>query len=166
MGEAKKYILDKNVTEKKMQRMAYEILENNMDENYIVLAGIHESGSVVARTIQKLLAGISDIRTEMITITLDKRSPKEVKLDKNLDFNDKVIIVIDDVVNSGKTLLYALKPFLEFQPKKIQTLVLVDRKHKAFSVQADYVGLSIATGFQQHVYVEVSGDTVNGAYLK
>lgn len=162
----KKYILDKNVTEKKMQRMAYEILENNIDENYLVLAGIRENGSVVARTIQKMLSAISSLQTEMITISLDKRKPKEVSLDKSMDFTGKVVIVIDDVVNSGKTLLYALKPFLEFQPKKIQTLVLVDRKHKAFSVQADYVGVSIATTYNEHVYVEVEGDLVTGAYLQ
>jgi len=162
----KKYILDKEVAAKKMQRMAYEILENNMDEDLVILAGIHESGSVVAATIQKILSEISPIKTELISISLDKRQPKEITLSKSLDFNNKVIIVIDDVVNSGKTLLYALKPFLEFQPKKIQTLVLVDRKHKTFSVQADYVGLSIATTLQEHIYVEVSGEEVTGAYME
>lgn len=161
----KKYILDKNVATKKMQRMAYEILENNMDEKQLVLAGIRESGSVVARNIQKMLSRISSFQTEMITISLDKRQPKEVSLSKNSDFNDKVIIVIDDVANSGKTLLYALKPFLEFQPKKIQTLVLVERSHNNFPVRPDYVGLTISTTLQEHIYVEVSDEEVLGAYL-
>ena len=146
--------------------MAYEILENNIDEEMIILAGIRESGRVVARNIQKMLGEISSLKTELITITLDKREPKEVVLNKSFDITGKVIGVIDDVANSGKTLLYALKPFLEFQPKKIQTLVLVDRKHKAFPVQADYVGLSIATTLQEHIYVEVNNEEVLGAYLK
>ena len=161
----KNYILDKNVAAKKMLRMAYEILENNIDEKQVVLAGIRESGSVVARNIQKMLSGISLFQTEMITISLDKRKPKEVSLSKNSDFNDKVIIVIDDVANSGKTLLYALKPFLEFQPKKIQTLVLVERSHNNFPVRPDYVGLSISTTLQEHIYVEVNDEEVLGAYL-
>jgi pyrimidine operon attenuation protein/uracil phosphoribosyltransferase len=102
----------------------------------------------------------------LISIELDKKQPGQVKLSENMDFNDKVIVVIDDVSNSGKTLLYAMKPFLEFQPKKIQALVLVARSHNSFPVYPDYVGLSIATTLQEHIYVEVSDDKVLGAYMK
>ena len=161
----KKYILSKEVVEKKLRRMAYEVLENNIDEKEIILAGIRESGSVVARVIQKMLGEISSIKTELITITLDKKEPTDVTLSKTIDFNEKIIILIDDVSNSGKTLLYALKPFMEFHPKKIQTLVLVERTHTSFPVRPDYVGLSIATTIQEHIYVEVNGDEISGAYL-
>jgi pyrimidine operon attenuation protein / uracil phosphoribosyltransferase len=166
MTDNKNYILSKQVIEKKLRRMALEIIEKNPDEKQIILAGIRESGSVVAKNVQQQLAEISSIRTELITISLDKHQPKEVKLSKKIDFNDKVIVVIDDVANSGRTLLYALKPFLEYHPKKIQTLVLVERSHNSFPVHPDYIGLSIATTLQEHIYVEVDGDTVNGAYLK
>ena len=162
----KNYILNESVTEKKLRRMALEIIEKNPDEKLIILAGIRGSGTIVARNIKNLLAEISDIKTEFITISLDKRKPDEVKLDNATDFNNKVVIVIDDVVNSGKTLLYALKPFLEQHPKKIQTLVLVERKHNSFPVCSDYVGLSVATTLQEHIYVEVEGDRVLGAYMK
>jgi pyrimidine operon attenuation protein / uracil phosphoribosyltransferase len=162
---AKKYILDQSVAEKKLHRMALEILENNPDEKSIILAGIRESGSVVAKCIQQILSEISSLQTEVIGISLDKKEPKEVTLSKKIDFNDKVIIVVDDVANSGKTLLYAMKPFIEFQPKKIQALVLVGRSHNSFPVHPDYVGLSIATTLQEHIYVEVSEDKVLGAYL-
>jgi len=74
--------------------------------------------------------------------------------------------VIDDVAMSGKTLLYAMQPFLAFYPKKIQTLVLVERSHKAFPVKPDYVGLSIATTLQEHIYVETEGEVIKGAYLE
>jgi pyrimidine operon attenuation protein/uracil phosphoribosyltransferase len=77
-----------------------------------------------------------------------------------------VVIIIDDVANSGKTLLYAVKPFLEFQPKKIQTLVLVERSHNNFPVRPDYVGLSISTTLQEHIFVEVKDGEVTGAYMK
>jgi len=146
--------------------MAYEILENNTDTPGIVLAGIRESGSVIARTIQHLLAEISPLPVSLITITLDKKNPSTVQLSQQENFDDKIIIVVDDVVNSGKTLLYALKPFLAFHPAKIQTLVLVERSHKTFPVKPDYVGLSIATTLQEHIYVEVEGEEVKGAYLE
>jgi pyrimidine operon attenuation protein / uracil phosphoribosyltransferase len=166
MTTDKKYILSKEVVEKKLRRMAYEILENNIDEKEIILAGIRESGSVVAKVIQKMLGEISSIKTEFITITLDKKEPMDVSLSKSFDFNGKVIIVIDDVSNSGKTLLYALKPFIAFHPKKIQILVLVERTHTSFPVRPDYVGLSIATTLQEHIFVEVNKDEISGAYLQ
>ena len=165
MATDKKYILSKEVVEKKLRRMAFEILENNIDEKEIILAGIRESGSVVAKVIQKMLGEISAIKTELITITLDKSEPTNVSLSKAFDFNGKVIVVIDDVSNSGKTLLYALKPFIDSHPKKIQTLVLVERTHTSFPVRPDYVGLSIATTLQEHIFVEVKGEEVTGAYL-
>ena len=163
---ANNYILNDVIAGKKLLRMAYEILENNLNEKEIILAGIRESGSVVARNIQKLLAGLSPLKTEMITISLDKKHPNDVVINKSINFNDKVIIVIDDVANSGRTLLYALKPFLAFHPKKIQTLVLIDRTHKAFPIKPDYVGISIATTLLEHIYVEVDNEKVLGAYLK
>ncbi|HJS54808.1 MAG TPA: phosphoribosyltransferase family protein [Chitinophagaceae bacterium] len=166
MTVEKKYILTKEVAEKKLRRMAFEILENNIDEKEIILAGIRDSGSVVARVIQKMLGEISSIKTDLITVTLDKKQPMDVSLSKKIDFNNKVIILTDDVSNSGKTLLYALKPFIDFHPKKIQVLVLVERTHTSFPVRPDYVGLSLATTIQEHIFVEVKDEVVVGAYLK
>lgn len=166
MSIKNKYILSGEVAEKKMLRMAYEILENNIDEPSIVLAGIRESGSVVARMIQSMLKKVSSIKTELITIKLDKKNPKDVTLSNEIDFSDKVIIIIDDVSNSGRTLLYAIKPFLFFYPKKIQTLVLVERTHTSFPVRPDYVGLSVATTLEEHIIVEVGGEEIKGAYLE
>jgi pyrimidine operon attenuation protein/uracil phosphoribosyltransferase len=166
LANDKNYILDTATAAKKLRRMAYEILENNAEESQLVLAGIRESGSVIARNIQQLLAEISPIETELLTVKLDKKIPGEVWLSKEMDFSNKVIIVIDDVAMSGKTLLYALQPFLSFHPKKIQILVLVERSYKAFPVKPDYTGISIATTLQEHIYVEVEGDVVKGAYLE
>ena len=166
MSDTKNYILSKEVAQKKMRRMAYEILEHNLEEKEIILAGIRESGSVVAENIQRMFAEISSIKTDLITLSLDKKNPKEVLVSKAMDFTGKVIIVIDDVSMSGKTLLYALKPFLEFYPKKIQTLVLVERSHTNFPVRPDYVGLSIASTLQEHIYVGVEGGEITGAYLQ
>ena len=161
------YILNEEVAQKKLLRIAYEILENNYEETEIVLAGIRESGSVIARNIQRILNSIQNhIKTDLVTITLDKKMPKEVTLSKPLSFDGKTIILIDDVSNTGKTLLYALKPFLAAYPKKIQTLVLVERTHKIFPITPYYVGLSVATTLLEHIYVEADGDQVKGAWLE
>lgn len=164
----KNYILTEEVAEKKLRRMAYEILENNAGIQDLILAGIRESGSVIARNIQRLLGEIAGktLHTELITITLDKKHPREVTLSRSLSFDDRVIIVMDDVANTGKTLLYAMRPFLDFHPRKIEALVLVERSHKAFPVQPDYTGLSLATTLQDHIYVEVEGERVKGAWLE
>jgi pyrimidine operon attenuation protein / uracil phosphoribosyltransferase len=162
----KNYILTGEVASKKLRRMALEILENNADEQSVVLAGIREHGSVIARCIQKILSEIGPLKAELISLSLDKKSPKEVTVDPQTDFSNKVVIIVDDVSNSGKTLTYALKPFLQSHPKKIQTLVLVERRHTAFPVQPDYVGLSVATTLQEHIYVEVEGEDVKGAWME
>jgi pyrimidine operon attenuation protein/uracil phosphoribosyltransferase len=163
----KNYILNREVAANKLKRMAFEILENNFDETGFILAGIRESGTVIARTIKLLLEEIAPgMAIELITVSLDKKNPKEVILAPKTDFQNKVVILIDDVSNSGKTLLYAIKPFLDSNPKKIQTLVLVERSYTTFPVKPDYVGLSVATTLQEHIYVEVEGSYVKGAWLE
>ena len=101
----------------------------------------------------------------VIEIGLDKRSPSGIQLSEDIDLNDAVIILVDDVVNSGKTMLYALKPLLNFYPRKIQTLTLVERSHKMYPIASDYVGISLATTLQEHIFVEVEEGRVKGAYL-
>jgi pyrimidine operon attenuation protein/uracil phosphoribosyltransferase len=163
----KNYILSPEVAAKKLKRMAFEILENNFGETGFILAGIRESGTVIAKTIQHLLKEITaGLETELITVSLDKKNPREVTVSPVTDFRNRVIILIDDVSNSGKTLLYAIKPFLDSSPKKIQTLVLVERSYNAFPVKPDYVGLSVATTLQEHIYVEVEEGRVKGAWLE
>jgi pyrimidine operon attenuation protein/uracil phosphoribosyltransferase len=162
----KNYILSPEVSARKLKRMAFEILENNFGETGFILAGIRESGTAIAKKIHDLLEEIAGMHTELITVSLDKKNPKEVTLSANTEMRNKVIILIDDVCNSGKTLLYALKPFLDSHPKKIQTLVLVERSHNAFPVKPDYVGLSVATTLQEHIYVEVEKGIVKGAWLE
>jgi pyrimidine operon attenuation protein / uracil phosphoribosyltransferase len=165
MAEKGNQILDRATIEKKLKRMALEILEKNFDEKEIILAGIRENGSVVAKTIEKHLSEAGLVKTRLLSISLNKKQPKEVTLDQTGEIHNKVVIVVDDVSNSGRTLLYALKPFLEFHAKKIQTLVLVERRHNSFPVHPDYVGLSIATTLKEHITVEIKGEKITGAWL-
>lgn len=162
---ARNDILDTDTIRMKLERMALEIVENNLDENEIVLVGIEENGSVIARTMKKLLQQYSSLDIQLIDLWIDKKNPGEVKLSQDIDFTGKVIIIVDDVANSGKTILYSLKPFLDAHPKKIQTLALVERTHKLFPVNLDYKGLSVATTLHEHIFVEVKGEDVVGAYL-
>ena len=162
---ARKDILDKESIKMKLGRMALEIVENNLEEDSIILVGIEENGSVIARTMEKLLKEHSALNVQLVNLRLDKKHPGEITLSEEVDITNKVIILVDDVANSGKTILYSLKPFLEFHPKKIQTLALVERTHKIFPVNLDYKGLSVATTLQEHIFVEVKNEDVVGAYL-
>jgi pyrimidine operon attenuation protein/uracil phosphoribosyltransferase len=161
----KKYILDEGAVEMKIRRMAFEIMENNQADQHIILAGIQDSGSVLARQLAEVLQKISGKKLELIDLQFDKKHPSAITLSQDMDFNDRVIIIIDDVTNSGKTLLYALKPFLTYYPRKIQTLVLVERSHKSYPIHPDYVGISLATTLQEHIVVETANGKVTGAYL-
>lgn len=161
----RKYILDKETTVRKLKRLAYEIAERNYNEQQLFFAGIRQSGYTVASLLAKEVMEISNIHVELVEIIMDKRYPVEVFLDREIGFNNQSVVIIDDVANSGKVMLYALKPFLNFQPKQIQTLVLVERTHKVFPIQPDYVGLSVATTLEEHIYVELEDDEISGAYL-
>jgi pyrimidine operon attenuation protein / uracil phosphoribosyltransferase len=161
----KNYILSADAAKKKMRRMAYEILENNTEADHILFAGIADNGLVVARAIAAIVHEISGKSTDVIALSLDKKHPSVVTTDRPVDFNDQVVIIVDDVTNSGKTLTYALKPILEAYPRKIQTLVMVERSHKKYPVHPDYVGVSLSTFLHEHIFVEVTGETIEGAYV-
>ena len=159
------FILSKEIAYRKMQRMAYEIVERNSNEKQIILAGIKENGVIIAEILYGFLKEIFKGELSVIAIALDKRNPKNISISDEINFDDKVIVITDDVANSGRTLLYALKPFLAFYPKKIQTLVLVERSHKEFPVTPDYVGLSIATALSEKIIVETENREIAGARL-
>ena len=158
-------ILSKEIAYRKLQRMAYEISERNTNQKQIILAGIKENGSIIAEILVSFLKDIFKGEVSTIEISLDKKNPKDISISPDIDFNEKVIIVVDDVANSGKTLLYALIPFLDFYPKKIQTLVLVERSYKEFPVAPDYVGLSVSTAFTEKIVVETNNNEIVGAKL-
>ncbi|MGC4103918.1 phosphoribosyltransferase family protein [Ferruginibacter sp.] len=162
----KKYILSAEVAEKKLRRMALEIAERNYDEPQLVLIGIKDHGTVMARKISEYLKANFKGEVVVLELGIDKKKPAAVTLSAAMDFNNKVIVLIDDVANSGKTMLYALKPLLEQHPKKIQTLALVERTHKTFPVDVDYVGFSVSTTLDEHIYVEVANEAVTGAWIE
>ncbi len=161
----KNCVLDADTIKRKIKRMALEVAEQNVDEKEILIAGIEGNGVIVAEALNTELLKLGLFETKLIPIKLNKRDPQHVSIDSKIDFSDKNILLVDDVANTGKTMLYALKPFLEKYPRKIQTLVLVERSHKLFPIQTDFAGLSIATTLQEHITVETEGENITGAYL-
>jgi len=159
-------ILTAEIARKKLQRMAFEIVEKNTGEKEIILAGIKDSGLIIANIIKGFLLNVFKGKISVIEIDIDKKNPKNISIPKENNFDDAVIIITDDVANTGKTLLYALKPFMNFYPKKIQVLVLVARSHKGFPVAPDYVGLSVSTATDERIIIEANDKEILGARLK
>lgn len=166
MATNKKYILTKEIADKKLRRMALEICERNQGENELLLIGIKGSGMVVAEKISQYIKDIFTGNISVHCLQIDKREPGAVDVQPYADCSNKVVVLIDDVANSGRTMLYALKPLLDAYPKKIQTLALVERTHKSFPVDIDYTGLSVSTGLHEHIYVEVEKEEVAGAWME
>lgn len=162
----KKYILSAEVADKKLRRMALQVAEQNHSAKQLVLIGIKTSGSVIAEKISAYLKDIFKGEVIVLELSMDKKKPGAITLNKKLDFNGKTILLIDDVANSGRTMLYALKPLLEQLPEKIQTLALVERTHKTFPIDVDYIGLSVSTTTDEHIYVEVKNGQVDGAWME
>ena len=161
------YILTKEEAKEKLHRMALEIAENlSEDTTPLFLIGINQNGVAIAEKLKQYLSGYTGFNTGIIMATANKEALSDVILENTtVDFNDKNVIIIDDVSNSGKTLLYAIKPLLSYQPKRIQTLVVVERMHRLFPIKPDYVGLSLATTDQDFIKVEIDKGEIVGAYI-
>jgi len=162
MAETQVLILNKQQIAQKINRIAYQILEDNIDEKEIVLAGIWDRGYKLALRLQAVLEEIASFKIVMLRVDLEKQSSKLVaKTDLSESiWKNKVIILVDDVLNSGKTLAYGLGVFLNTPHKKIRTAVLVDRSHKIFPIATDFVGLELSTILKEHVDVvmDVEGE--------
>lgn len=152
--------------EQKLKRMAYEILEQNEGQQDIVLVGIKQGGAIMAENLAAILKEICKQNIEVISLSVNKRSPLEDDISIGLPLDGKSVILVDDVANSGKTLLYALRPILRYEPSKIKVLVLVDRKHKSYPITPDIIGHSVSTTLQDRIVVTYDDKKLTGAYLE
>lgn len=160
-------ILSKAQIAQKLTRMAYEIWEQNSDEKEITFIGIESGGMIVAKNLADVLKKISPLKIEVLPISINKNNPlKDKDIKFNYHLNKKILILVDDVANSGKTLLYALKPILDYEPSKIKVAVLVDRKHKNFPITPDIIGHSVSTTLQDKIIVTYDQNQITGAYLE
>lgn len=166
MQNSRKYILNKEQVERKIRRLAFEIAERNFNEHEIYFVAIKENGVTLALKIATILSEVSKAQVHICTISLDKKKPGDITVEPIPAAKNAIIVLVDDVASSGKTMLYALQPLLKSYPAKIQTLVLVERTHKAFPIQIDYVGMSVATTLEEHIFVEVEAGELMGAYME
>jgi len=158
-------ILNHEEIERKITRMAFQIYESNVNESEIIIAGIAKNGYILAEKLANKLNEISDLNLSLCEVKMDKKNPlKGVSTSLTIeDYQNKSLILVDDVLNSGSTLIYGVKHFLEVPLKKFQTAVLVDRSHKKFPVKADVKGLSLSTSLNETI--KVSFGKTNKAVL-
>jgi len=159
-------LLNSSKAQQIIKRMAYEIYENNIDEKEITLIGIQERGVDIAHLLQKEIEVISKLKIISTTIEIDKTNPLNPIITDKIKIANKNIIIVDDVANSGKTVLYALKSLLHEIPKKIQVAVLIDRKHKLFPISSDFIGMQISTTMKENIKVIVEKGKIVAAILE
>ncbi|MCU0340591.1 MAG: phosphoribosyltransferase [Spirosomaceae bacterium] len=162
-----KKILSADQTLQKIRRIAFEIYERNFDCEGVVLAGIVGEGYELAKQLHVHLAEIAQWNVALMKIDLDKTNPHSQPIEfdvKKENLAGQVVVVIDDVLNTGRTLAYSLSPFLGASVKRVQVAVMVNRAHHSYPISADYVGYALSTTLNEHVTVKLTGDEV-GVYL-
>jgi len=161
--EDKKVIINNNQIRSKLKRISYQILETNLQNSMLVIAGIESNGYLIAKELKKILNKLSNIEVVLCKVKIDKKNPRkpiETSISKE-EYSNKSIVLVDDVLNSGSTLIYAIKHFLEVELAQFKTAVLVNRNHKKFPVKADFKGISLSTSIQSQVIVEFKGSKIN-----
>ena len=159
-------ILNHEEIKHKIRRIAYQIYENNVNESEIILAGIDSNGYILAKKLKSTLSKISTIQPVLCKVSIDKKNPRNpIKTSISADdYKNKSVVLIDDVLNSGTTLVYGVKHFLDVPLKQFKTAVLVNRNHKKYPVKADFKGISLSTSLHEHVDVVLEGKSFK-AYL-
>ena len=148
----KKQVLDFEKISRICGRLAYQILENNINEDEILLVGIKEKGYEIAKIIEQKLKDISSSKVHLKSITIDKKNPNQIsEVDINFDLMPKSVYLVDDVLNTGKTLMFAVNSLLKYDFDLIKTLVLIDRNHKRYPIKVDFKGISLSTNLDDTV---------------
>ncbi|NKI33509.1 phosphoribosyltransferase family protein [Croceivirga thetidis] len=157
-------ILSHKEIEHKIQRIAYQIYEANVDEGEIIIAGIEGGGLNFAKKIAQVLKKITEASILICKVEMDKTNPLSSTIETSIkieDYINKSVVLVDDVLNSGTTLIYGVHHFLKTPLKQLKTAVLVNRNHKKYPVKADYKGISLSTSLNEHVKVDLMGKEYN-----
>jgi pyrimidine operon attenuation protein/uracil phosphoribosyltransferase len=167
MSITKDTILNHQEIQHKIRRIAYQIYESNVYEDDIILAGIESNGYILAKKLKQNLEKISELKPILCKVIIDKKNPlAEIKTSLSKEeYSNKSIVLIDDVLNSGSTLIYGVKHFLDVPLKQFKTAVLVNRNHKKYPVKADFKGISLSTSLNEHIEIVLSGKDYK-AFLK
>lgn len=150
-------ILSHQEIQHKVKRIAYQIYEANVDEEEIIVAGIDSGGLKLAQKLGNILKKITDADITICKVTMDKKNPLKSGVETSMpveDYKNKSVVLVDDVLNSGTTLIYGVNHFLQTPLRQLKTAVLVNRNHKKYPVKADYKGISLSTSLREHVHVK------------
>lgn len=161
--ENKSLILNNDDIQKKIARISYQIIENYYDEKEVILVGLSKRGFLFADFIFKKLKEInSKIDFKLLELNINKHNPNQanISIEPVIDLKNKKIILIDDVLNSGRTLMHAAAYLLNQNISKMNTIVLVDRRHRSYPIKADWVGLTLSTTLQEHIRVNFKKDNI------
>lgn len=166
MTKSKQIILTHHEIEHKIKRIAYQIYESNVKEHELILAGIDGNGFLLAEKLHSVLNEISEIDVTICKVEINKKNPRLPIITSlsEADYSNKSLVLVDDVLNSGKTLIYGVKHFLNVPLKQFKTAVLVNRNHKSFPIKADFKGISLSTSLNEHVEVVLDSNQYE-AYL-
>ena len=158
-------IMDKEDIQRTINRIAHQIYENNINEKNLIVTGIVKNGLTLANRIIIELNRIGCLNVQLIEIIINKKNPRnKVLMTKNLDFCEgKSVVIVDDILNTGSTLIYAVRHFLSIELKHLQTAVLVNRNHKNFPIKADFKGMSLSTSIKERIDVRFGDE--EGVYL-
>ena len=157
MTKSSSLILDNESVNKKIDRITHQIIEENFNEKELIIIGISKNGFLLAQKITKLLNQLNkSLKVELTELLINKNNPlkNSIEIKPNLSCENKKVILIDDVLNSGRTLMHAAAYVINLGIKKMNTIVLVDRRHRLFPIKADWVGLTLSTTFQEHIRVD------------
>ena len=157
-------ILTSEQAELSIRRIAYQIHEDNTNGKRIVIAGVMLNGNQVAKSIAKVLRSISDIEVMSCQIQINKKTPRN-KIETSIDaseYENQSVVIVDDVLHTGSTLIYAVRHFLQVSLAQCKVAVLINRNHKKFPIKADYKGISLSTSMQEHVEIVCKNDTFEG----
>jgi len=163
----KKKILTNSQIKRKIKRISLQIIESNVEEKEVVLAGIEQNGFLLAKELNKMITELSNLNINLCSLKIDKKNPlNNISTSLNSsEYKNKSIVVVDDVLNSGSTLMYAVKHFLDTELRQLKTAVLVDRNHKKFPIKVDFKGVSLSTSIQNHVKVQFDKNSIEAFLL-
>ena len=162
-------ILNAEQIRQKIRRIAFQIYENNFEETTLLLAGIAGEGHVLAQALTQELQTIAPFSVNLLQLSFDKTQTTQPSVQPDLpaaDYSNTVVVVVDDVLYTGRTLAFSLRPFLAVPIRKLQVAVLVDRNHPRYPVAADYIGYELSTTLTEHVDVVLSDEERIGVYLR
>jgi len=155
----KQQIMNHQQIERKINRLAFQIIEHTYGIQTVYIGGVQGNGYVLAEKMIRFIQQQSDQQFVLFEIALHKHHPLQHSIAISIPeqtLNQQTVFLVDDVINSGKTMQYALMKIIQQPVHEVYTAVLIDRQHRKFPIQANFFGLSLSTTLQNHINVSLA----------